>query len=86
MNGEPEQQEKLPTIYVGPTSAKLGLVRFAQYIEFNDSIKEAIEKIPALKILLIPLQEFGTRAPEIYANRDASIIHAIERLTRDEVL
>jgi hypothetical protein len=87
-NGEPQQTEQLkyPTVYVGPNSAKLGLVRFAQYTEFNDDVKAAIKKIPALAILLIPLEQFGTRATQIYAGNDASINHAIQRLTKDEVL
>jgi hypothetical protein len=89
MNEEPSVQSterKLPTIYIGPTSSKLGLVKFTHYIEFNDNVKEAIQRIPALKILFIPLEEFRARATEIYANRDASVTHAIQRLIKDEVL
>lgn len=79
-------EEKLPTVYVGPTSSKLGLVRFNQYIEFNESIQEALTKFPALKVLFIPLEEFGTRAPNVYAGLDAVITHAAQRLAKDGVL
>jgi hypothetical protein len=77
--------EKLPVVYVGPTSGKLGLVRFSQYTELNSNIQAALDQFPPLKVLFIPLEEFGTRAPSIYAGLDAIITHATRRLAKDGV-
>jgi hypothetical protein len=80
--------DTLPTVYIGPTSFRLGLVRFNQYIdiELNENIQAALEKYPALKVLFVPLEEFGTRAPNIYAGLDAVVIHATKQLAKDGVL
>jgi hypothetical protein len=78
-------EQKLPTVYVGPTTGKLGLVRFHHYIdiELNANIQAAITKYPVLKVLFIPLEQFGTRAPDIYAGREAIIDHAVKQLVKD---
>jgi hypothetical protein len=76
---------KLPTVYVGPTSPRLGLVKFGHYKDLNANIQAALTKYPALKVLFIPLEELGTRAPKIYAGRDAAITHASEYLAKTGV-
>jgi hypothetical protein len=78
--------DTLPIVYVGPTSPRLGLVRYSQYIApLNANIQAALDKYPALKVLFIPLEEFRTRAPNIYAGREAVIVHAAKQLVKDEV-
>lgn len=77
--------EKLPIVYVGPTSSKLGLVRYHHYIELNQTIQEAIAEHPALNVLFIPLEQLGTRAPDIFAGRDAVIVHAAKRLAKEGI-
>lgn len=81
----PPPAPKLPIIYVGPNSPRLGLVRFSQYRELNANIQAAIKKSPALKLLFIPLEEFGTRAQAVYAGLDPTIDHVVKRLVKDEV-
>jgi hypothetical protein len=76
----------IPIIYIGPNSPKLGLARFHQYASLNPHIQTAIAKHPALNLLFIPLDQFGTRAPTIYARKDASINHAVLQLTNAGVL
>ena len=80
-----EEEKKLPIVYVGPTSSKLGLVRFSNYKELNKNIQEAITEHPALNLLFVPLEEFRTRAPSIYAGREAVVIHASQQLLKDGV-
>lgn len=77
--------DKLPIVYVGPTSSKLGLVQYSQYIELNPYIQAALIEHPALNVLFIPLEQLGTRAPSIYAGRDAIITHAIKRLVKEGI-
>ena len=78
--------DKLPTVYVGPNSPRLGLVKYGHYIDLNPNIQAALTKYPALKILFIPLEQFGTRAPKIYAGQDAVITHASEHLAKGGIL
>ena len=77
-----------PIVYVGPSSANLGLIRFHQYTELdlNDQVQQAIAANPALNLLLVPLDEFVGIAPGIYAGTNASVIHAIDLLTSQGVL
>jgi hypothetical protein len=83
---EEAKQPKLPLVYVGPTSTRLGLVRWSQYTGLNENVQAAIKKFPALNHLLIPLEEFGTRARDVFAGNDASINHIIRSLLKQEVL
>jgi hypothetical protein len=80
-----ERVEKLPLVYVGPTSPRLGLVQWNQYIGLNDNIKAAIEKFPALDMLFIPLEEFGPKSRDIFSRKDASVNHIIKSLAKKEV-
>lgn len=77
--------DQLPIVYVGPTSTRLGLVRYGHYTELNTNIQEALTKHPALNVLFIPLEQLGTRAPDIYAGRDAIIVHAAQRLAKEGI-
>lgn len=78
--------DKLPVVYVGPTSPKLGLVRLHQYTEpLNKNIQDAIEKYPALNALFIPLEQFRDRARRIYAQSDSSINHVAQHLAKTGV-
>jgi hypothetical protein len=73
--------DTLPIIYIGPNSPKLGLARFHQYIALNSQVQDAIAMYPALNLLFVPLDQFGTRAAAVFADKDASINHAILSLT-----
>jgi hypothetical protein len=85
MSSQPTSPPKLPIVYIGPNSPKLGLVRFSHYLELNDNIKAAIKAHPALDLLFIPLEQFGTRAQAVYAGTDPTVGHVIRRLLKDEV-
>jgi len=82
------QSTSYPIVYVGPSSANLGLIRFHQYTELdlNSQVQQAITDNPALNLLLIPLDEFVGMAPAIYAGTNASINHAVDLLTSQGVL
>jgi hypothetical protein len=79
-------EASVATVYVGPTSPKLGLVQYHHYLGFNEQITQAIQDNPALNILLIPLDDFVSISADIYAGTNASVNHAVLHLTQAGVL
>jgi hypothetical protein len=74
------------TVYVGPSSPRLGLVQYHHYLGFNEQITQAIQDNPALNILLIGLDDFTGMSADIFAGRNASVNHAVKYLTDAGVL
>lgn len=82
----PQGSPVYPQVYIGPSSPKLGLKKFGHYVALNKSIKAAIEKYPALKLLFVPLDQLGDRRMAIYAGSDAVVNHAVTYLAKAGVL
>jgi hypothetical protein len=78
--------ESLPTVYVGPSSTKLGLSQYHLYSELPEAVVQAQADNPALNVLLLPLDVFQTLKSDIYAGNAPSVNHAITQLQADGVL
>ena len=50
--------EKAPVMYVGPTIHQIGVINNITYTEIPETVAKAIERIPAIKALFIPVDEF----------------------------
>jgi hypothetical protein len=83
MSAPPDSQV---TVYVGPSSPKLGLIQYHQYLGFNEQQTQAIQDNPALGVLLINLDDFVGLSAGIYAGKNASVNHASEYLIQAGVL
>jgi hypothetical protein len=78
--------DQLPTVYVGPTSTKLGLTRFNQYTQLSEQVQDAMENHPSLRLLLVPLDQFHGMRQDVFNNQHSTVNHAIIQLTTDKVL
>jgi hypothetical protein len=81
-----EDQQPINLLYVGPNSVRLGLWKLKNYTEFSETVTQAIDANPALKLLFIPLEEFAAKRSEVLNGTNGTIQHAIQQLVSDEVL
>lgn len=86
MANEVEFNEDLNLIYVGPNLTRLGLVTFMQYRGgISGAIKFAIEKIPEVEKLVVPVEKLEQARADIYRKGSYlnKLYQAVEQAARD---
>lgn len=73
-------------IYVGPTSFKLGLHFLKIYTVLPEGVSNAMEKNPALRVLLPSIAVWPSIREAVMSKTPSSVTHAIDHLVADGVL
>jgi hypothetical protein len=78
--------DPVPTVYVGPSSLKLGLQQYQMYLSLSEAVETARNEHPSLNLLLLPLDVFHDVKQDIFAGKSPRVSHAVTQLQTDGVL